>query len=309
MRKLLPYIVVIVFSFSFIIILFVSTNNKVVNSFLIYERNYNVVCSENTDNTFNVLFYVSNKKSYINDKKQIKNSFINDNEESIIEVKLINIFDNNKIINYNGIDYHEYVFSFLVLFDSADPFEWYFKNAYLQLNYNGNIEYNIQIGQFSLIKVNNNHDHITISNVKPIITEYNNNTYLSCLILGIRKVNNNIIHIKNIKLLNSNITTGSVIISNKMVNNTSFEDIFGYDFNSVNKDENDIDIVLNNNEIIYIKIPIYYEKYLPINSFPIKINYAIGDYEYNYYLYNYTFYNQTNEVISKENLHTYEIYD
>lgn len=311
MRKLLPYIITCIFCAIFIVILLVSLNNKKTQKFFVYEKNYNVVYSTNSKKIY-IDVYVNDKKCYLVDKKQVKScSIINDENSSFIDVSLENIIDNKSVIEYDSEKYYQYSFIFNINFDTEEEIKWYFERAILQIKFNGNIEYDISIGQFSFIKIKNNPDDIIISYVKPIITEIEENSYLSGLILGLRKnekVNN--IKINNIEVMNANMYTGEKIsiINDRPIENT-FEGIFGYDFINTNSGDGSINYNIVNNDIIYIQIPIYYEYLYMTTSFPVKINYSLDNKELDYYLYDYIFYNPINEIVSKKNIHFYNVYD
>lgn len=311
MRKILPYIIICCFCVVFTIILFVSLNNKTVQKFFVYEKNYNVVYDED-NKKFNVDVYVNDKKCYLVDKTQVKKCAIIDKENSsIINISLETITDSNNEIDYDGEKYYQYLFTFNINFNTEEEIKWYFEQAILQINYNGNLEYDILIGQFSFVKVKNNSEDVIISYIKPIITEIETNSYLSGLILGLRKSENcNNVKINYIEIMNTNMHPGELIdiVKERPLDNT-FEDIFGYNFINTNIGDGNINYNINDDDIIYIKIPIYYERLYLTTSFPLKINYSYNNKELDYYLYDYTFYNPTNEVISKQNIHFYNLYD
>lgn len=311
MRKFIPYIIICSFCIVFTVVLFASLKQKIDGKFFVYEKNYNVVNDDNNKN-FNVSFYVNDKKSYLVDKQQVKKCYIIDNENSsTIDVSLIDITPNNYEVEYEGEKYYEYLYTFAINFNTDEQIKWYFNKASLQLNYNGNIMYDISIGQFSFVKVINNSDDVIISYIKPIISDVETNSYLSGLILGLRKNDKcNSIKINNIEIINANMQTGELIsVSKEKPLEHTFEDIFEYNFINTNSGDGNINYNLIDDDIIYIKIPIYYERLYLATSFPIKINYSFNNQELDYYLYDYMFYNPANEKISKQNIHFYNIYD
>lgn len=310
MRKIIPYIIICCFCIVFTVVLFVSLNKKTNGKFFVYEKNYNIVY-DNDVKKLNISIFVNDKKSYLVDKQQVKNCYIIDKDNSsVIDVSLMNITFNNNEVEYEDNNYFEYLFTFNINFNTEEDTEWYFNQAILQLNYNGNIMYDILIGQFSFVKVMNKNDDVVISYIKPIISEVETNSYLSGLILGIRKNDTNNIILNNIQIMNTNIGAGELIsISKEKPLENTFEDIFQYDFINTNKGNGNINYNIIDDKIIYVKIPIYYEYLYLATSFPIKINYSLKNKELDYYLYDYTFYEPTNEIINKKNIHFYNIYD
>lgn len=307
MRKYIPYIVISVFAIIIVICIICVNFNKTDCYLLSYKTNYNVTTDNNEDCYLNINLYINNNKSYIVDKNQIMNCYISDsNNSSIINLQISSIKQNDLHLTYKNNKYNCYNFKFKILFDSYDHFEWYIEDAILNVNYKGNKEYNVKIGNFSFVRIDNINDDIIISNIKPLLSSVNDNSYMSGLILGVRKNSNYNVNIESIKILNCNTYVGEKVqIIDNLPEGNDFNKIYGYDYSNLIKGSGEVNINIIDDNVYYLLIPIYYEKLLLVNNFAIEFCLIINGEEIKYYLNNYTYYQPNNEIIKEEDIFIY----
>lgn len=308
MRKYIPYIILSLFTIVIVVcIICVRISDR--NTYLIsYKKNYNITSNSNDDDYININLFINNKKSYILDKNQLNKCYLSDrSNSSILNIEIDSIKKTELDFEYKNSKYYCYNFRFKIMFDTDDEFEWYINEAILNLRYKGDKEYNINIGDINYIKVDNNNNDIIISNIKPLLSSINDNSYMTGLIVGVRKNSNYNVNIAEINFMNCNIAIGDKIqIIDKLPNGNDFKTICGYDNSSVVKGDGLIDLNLNSNDRYFIVIPIYYDELLIVNECVIKFKINVNGEEKSFYLKDYTFYQPNNEIIEKNNIYIYD---
>ena len=306
MRKILPYIAL----FSVVIVISISimfNQSKTIDKFIYYYGSYNITTLVDEDNFLNINLYVNNDKSYFVDKYQINECYIQ-NIDSIIDLEINNIYNTKEVVKYKNTNYYKFIYKFKVLFNTTEEIKWNLNDVTLYLRYNDNKEYNLNIGDISINKINDNDTILAISNIKPLTSVINNNTILTGLIIGVRnsKENNSII-INKISVLDANISVGNKIeILNDIPKTNSFNEVSNYNYSSIKKGEEEVNIKVTNAST-YLFIPIFYNNVTVASKFPIEISYIYNNDLYRYVLYDYTFYEPINVIINDNNLIICEI--
>ena len=306
MRKIIPFICigVIVIIFSIAIIFF---TKEIDTKVLTYFKNYNVSSLIGDDDYINVSIYINNKKSYFIDKDQITTSYLlSKSENDSIKLELKDVVKSNESIKINNEEYYLYLFKFKLLINIEDNYNFELEEAYLNLCYQNNKNYKLNIGQFTFNKYKKHDSSISISLVKPLTFE-DTNSYLGGVVYGIQNNLNKSITIKQIDILNVNVSCGDNIKEVSNYDSIDFEDVSGYNHSYVNMNNKDINITINANENKKIIVPLYYVELFILNKFPLKITYLYNGntYEYIYGIYNY--YNPIKEVVSDDNYMIYKI--
>jgi len=307
MRKYLPYILILVFFVPSIIALLIPF--KVKDDKILYiKRNYNLTSFIDRNDYLSIEVFVNNKKSYFIDKKQITHSYLTDNElSSIIDIQIEDIINNDYELKYENEKYYSYTLIFKILFKSDSFLEWYIDDTRLMIGYNGNKEYDLEIGNFSLIKLEPSNNIITISGVNPLISEINNNQYLTGLVLGIRSIKDEQLVIEKIKIMNQDIFVGNNVSQiDCLPSSHNFNDVLGYEYINQLPGDGVVNYTITN-ESKYFIIPLYYEELLIVNSFPIEITIRKNNEEFKYYYSGVPYYDVITETIIKDNILIYEI--
>lgn len=307
-RKIIYLVISFIFIFIifFAIILNLDKNDQ--EKVLILEKNYDISSNIDEIDYINVSVYISNKKSYVIDKNQLVNSYLKDNNDSSLELELLEIKDNENNIEYDELNYYEYLFKFKILFKTSVPIEWYFDDAYLNLNYNGNNSYELNIGHCSIIKYNSNNDHFSIKNLRPLLSNYKNNDYASGLLLGLSNNDSSLINIKQIELLNNIVNIGEGIKQlNEFPDSADFDSVAGYNFTEITRGKGEVDYNINPDETIFLFIPFYYNNLYVSTSFPVKISYMVNNIEYSYIINDFIYFVPSQEYFIKELIHIYNV--
>ena len=307
MRKYIPYIIILVFCIITIILLFVPTKTKNIR-FLYYKKNYNLSSNINNNDYLNIEILINDKKSYFIDKKQIIHSYLTDKDlSSIIDLEIVDIISSDENIKYKGEMFYTYSLVFKVLFKTDTFTEWYIKGAKLMIGYNGNKNYSIDIGNFTLIKLEKQENYITIASVKPLLSKVGKNKYMTGLILGIRSTFNNEYFLKSIRILNEGIFVGNNISQLcEEPESNEFKEVLGYEYVNQKKGDGKINYLINEN-INYYVIPLYYENIIMANYFPIEFIIQNNHESFNYYFGNYKYYDQLDIVLEENDIIVYEI--
>ena len=306
MRKYLPYIcLIIIFIVVLISILF--NKSKGVEQFIYYYDSYNLTSTINDDDYLNINIYVNSKTSYFIDKSQLSDCYLK-NEENIIDLELISIHNANEVVKYKEEDYYNFIFKFKLKFDTTTNLTWHMKKTTLHMRYNNSKEYNLDIGDLTINKIINNKELISLTNIKPLTSIIKNNTYLTGVVIGIRNVTKNNLKINKISLLDANVSVGNqVYILNELPESNSFDSVADFDYLSVSKGIEEVNINLKN-ETIFIFIPIYYNKLTLKTKFPIEFTLNTTDFnQEKYILFNYTFFEPSNYIVDENELIICEI--
>lgn len=291
----------------FFVILLKDTEKKQ-DMILFLEKNYNISSNINEVDYLNINLYISNKKSYVVDKNQLISCYLKDNNDSLIELELIEINYNNIQMEYNDTEFYEFSFKFKILFKTSIGIEWYFNNAILNLNYNGNKSYEVSIGHCSLIKFLDNDSHLSLTNIKSLLSNYKNNDYASGLLIGLRNNSNNTIILNKVEILNDIINPGESIRQlEDFPNNTDHISVAGYHFIETVKGDGIINFSLNTDDVVYLFIPFYYEKLYVSTSFPVRINYKLNNNDYCYVVSDFIYFTPAQEYFNKELIHVYNV--
>lgn len=308
MRKYIPYIVILVFCIITFILLIIPTKPKDVK-ILYYKKNYNLSSSISNNDYLNIDLMINDYRSYMIDKSQILHSYLTDKAlSSIIDLELIDIIQSDNTIDYENDVFYNYTFVFKVLFKTDSFTTWYIKDAILKIGYNGNKNYSIDIGNFSLIKLEkNNDDFITISSVKPLLSKINKNQYLTGLVLGIRSNCVNDLYLKNINILNEGVFVGNNIsMINDEPDSNDFKEVLGYDFLNQQKGNGEINYLITD-KIQYFVIPIYYDNLIMVNTFPIEFTIKNNNSYHKFYFNNFKYFEQLDIVINRDDIDVYEV--
>lgn len=302
MRKYIPYIVLIVFFVITMVFLLIPTKSKD-EKIIYFKKNYNITSLVNNNDYLNIEVLINNSKSYFVDKSQIVHSYLIDKQlTSIIDLQIVDIIEDSELVDYNDEIYNRYTFVFKILFKTDTHLEWYIKNAVLMLGYNENKNYELNIGNISLIKLEKNNNIITISHVKPLIANINKNNYLAGIIVGIRSTNEEQLLLKDIRILNEGICVGDNIV--ELINvpeGNNFEDIVGYEF--INQEagngiiNNDIDT-----NVTYFLIPLYYEELTVTNYFPIEFNIIKNSEIIKFYFSGFKYFEISNLIVEQKDV-------
>ena len=222
-----------------------------------------------------------------------------------LEIKDI-VYD-NKEISYYDDKYYSYTLMFMINFKTENFISWLIDEAILEIEYNDNKKYNINIGSLSINKIDYNSESIIVTDIKPLTSNINDNTFLTGLIIGVRKNTNNVIFLDQINILNSGIFVGNNILEiNELPKENNFNAVVNYDYSSVEKGNNNVSITLGE-EKIFLLIPLYYDNLIIADTFPIEIIFNNNHNKEKYYFYDYVYYTPIVENISKNNIYTYDI--
>lgn len=307
MRKILPIVCVIIIVVIFFITFTVKETN-VNDKFISYERNYNITSLTTDEDIININLFVNNKKTYLVDKNQIVSSYLKDkNNENMLTLEIKDIVYDNKEISYYDDKYYSYTLMFMINFKTENFISWLIDEAILEIEYNDNKKYNINIGSLSINKIDYNSESIIVTDIKPLTSNINDNTFLTGLIIGVRKNTNNVIFLDQINILNSGIFVGNNILEiNELPKENNFNAVVNYDYSSVEKGNNNVSITLGE-EKIFLLIPLYYDNLIIADTFPIEIIFNNNHNKEKYYFYDYVYYTPIVENISKNNIYTYDI--
>ena len=310
MRKYIPYICVLVIIIVCVLVI-VFTKDKEYQVFC-FKSNYNVSSHIDDKDYINIKLGVNQDDGYLTDKNQFVDSSIT-NKDSDLKVTILidEILNTKEIIDYQNEKYTIYNFKFKLQIGTNSYFELFIKNAILNLSFKNYEQYFFEIGDVSYVKVDKKtNDFIAFSKIKPLTETVNNNCYLSGLIMGIRNISGFDFIIKEISLKNEGMYIGDgAVILDENISYDSFSNLFQFNFSSVTKGNNYLDISVGYNENINIAYPIYYDKLKIANSFVIEFVIEVNGRTYSEYLYDYVFYEPLSELINKNNIKVYVIND
>lgn len=307
MRKYMPYLIIITFLVITIIILLIPSRIKD-DKLLYLKKNYNLSSNINKNDYLNIEILINNNKSYFIDKNQIIHSYLTDDEiTSIVDLEIVDVINNDYNIVYENEKYYSYTLIFKVLFKTSTFLEWYIDDVKLMLGYNGNKNYEIEIGNFSFIKLEDSNNIITISNVSSLLSNIGNNKYLTALVLGIRSTKDEELLLEKIKIMNEDIIIGNNISKiDNLPDSNNFKEVLGYEYINQLSGDGIVNYEINN-EIKYFIIPLYYEELMIVNSFPIEFTINKDDEIIKYYYNGMKYYDIIEEVVKKENIFVYDI--
>lgn len=304
MRRILPIMVIMIV----LIILGMSMfKDKRDIKLISFKKNYNVTSTLENDENLYVNLLLNDDRSYFTDKNQItKCNLVDKSKDESIELLIKTITNDGRKIEYGNDDYRSYIFEFIINLNIDSFFTWYISNALLEISYNNGVTYSIKIGNFSYVKVDNDeNNYFSISNIKPLTYQKDNNEYLGGIILGIRNLRDISYEINSIDILNCDTYVGDDIhIIAEIPNSNDFNEVAGYDHDLLMIGNNQVKIDIKNNDQLLLFIPIFYKQSIITNSFAIKFNIDNNE---DVYLYNYTFYEPLFENIKKININIYDI--
>lgn len=297
MRKIIPFVCIglIIIAFVIGIIFFIK---PVEINIITYSRNYNVSSTIGEDDYLNITLLINDQNSYILDKKQLINSSLSSKDEKEnMKLSLDSISKNEETVKYKDETYYMFSLGFKLLIDIEEEYNWYLSDAYLNLEYQGNKDYQIKIGKFSFNKYKTDDSKISFSTIKPLTFE-EDNSYLGGIIYGINNKSNKNITIKKIEFLNTDVSLGDGIKEVIDVNTIDFEEVAGYDHNLVKERNNEVNIVIESGNVKKIFVPIYYKELFIMNKFPVKVIYTYDNKTYEYVFGMYNYYNPIKEMIN-----------
>ena len=297
MRKIIPFVCIglIIIVFVIGIIFFIK---PVEINIITYSRNYNVSSTIGEDDYLNITLLINDQNSYILDKKQLINSSLSSKDEKEnMKISLDSISKNEETVKYKDETYYMFSLGFKLLIDIEEEYNWYLSDAYLNLEYQGNKDYQIKIGKFSFNKYKTDDSKISFSTIKPLTFE-EDNSYLGGIIYGINNKSNKSITIKKIEFLNTDVSLGDGIKEVIDVNTIDFEEVAGYDHNLVKEKNNEVNIVIESGNVKKIFVPIYYKELFIMNKFPVKVIYTFDNKTYEYVFGMYNYYNPIKEMIN-----------
>lgn len=284
-----------------VIISVLFNKTKVQDEFIYFYNSYNLTSAINEDDYLNVNIYVNNTKSYFVDCNQISTCYI-ESDTGSVDLSKINIYNENQNIDYHSEKYYKFNFKFKLQYNTLNYNSWFITNAKLIIRYNNNAEYILKIGDISINKIENNEENISLSTIKPLTSIINKNTYLTGLILGIRKTCDYEVILKKIKLLDANLFVGNKVeVLSYLPETNKFEDVANYNYSSLNVGVEDVDFELSESTI-YFFIPIYYNIKTISNKFPILLELSVNNNIKNYVFSNYTFYEPSEYIINEHEI-------
>ena len=229
----------------------------------------------------------------------------------MINLLIQDIINKNEVINYEKESYYRYVFVFKLDLSIESDIIWYFEEAFLNVKYNNDEEFKIKIGSLSLIKLKSiENEYFTITNLKPVTKEINDNIYLTGVIYGIRSINTKSFYINNIEIMNTNVNVGKdVKMIDRVIDQGNFEDYMFFEYESLEKGDGNVNLLISNKEVYYIFVPIHYDKLFIMNSFPVKFTIELNKEKRIVYLNQYKYYSVYNEIIKEENIYKYYVHD
>lgn len=270
MKKVINSLVIIIL-ISFLFLL--SSCNKEEETIIIYKKCYNVI----NDNLKIECFTKNKNNAYLNNDN-ITNAYIKTKEETIIVSVLDIVYENNDKLNkyYIIIDTSIINNELTILKDPVIHFE-YINGKILKIKLSNIVIYNIEY-----------ENNINISFLKGVI----NNNSLIGIVFEFQNQTNDLIQIKDIKLINAYfkaIFDQKKILTNK---DFSYEEIK----NSSIFDQSFINVKSNESIVLYIPVEI-----INLSSYEtgILIKYEMGDLIKNQIIKNFVFFDQS-ELIKDE---------
>ncbi len=273
--------------------------------------------------------YVS---SFQEEEKIQVNILINDLNDSITNIEkysALSISDKNhhnelvldlEEVTYQGeittIDhesFYQYSYQFIVLLKTDDKFLLEIEDAYLCMNYR-NIDITLAIGSFSYYKVpyfGDDKAYISISKLKPIVNDYQEEKVLVGIVMGITNQTNQKIIIQKITALDLNLQFYSadfMVIQNEVFSNSNISTLLGknYSLHGTNDHNEEILLVISPNTKVDYLLPITYHGAFKTNKMGFLIEYRIGEEQNTLYYDEFLFFTTKVKDLAIGEVLTYE---
>lgn len=309
MKKIIFIFIIFLIIISSVIFSLINTNQTIMITAI--QKSYSCVSTYEENDTFEVILYLSNKRSSITNKKMINNCYISDeNTLDQIKLELLEIQDlkyNEKIKNQN---FHLFSYVFEIKSFVDEEYELNFNKATLLFETSDN-SYNIKLGSFYYYKMpfyGDNEHYISISKLSPILEKVKGNKTIVALNMIISNDSKNDIEIINVKLLNSIVypSLEEILIEKNINIQKSLSSLLGYNYQLFNDivEEEFVDLEIKKNSGIEILIPLKYRDYYNINTIGFVLNYQIkGENDiHKYYFDDFIFFTSNNIIVNEDEM-------
>lgn len=309
-KNRLIFVSLIVIAFIVVVtIISVFTKKKEEFYLTIVPKSYCFVTDNKVDKELEAMVYVTNKESFITDKDQITNAYIESrNRLDKLKIYLKSISDCNitKVINKKIY----YLFSFVFTLPQVDAtnYDLCINDAILLLEcINDEIE--IKLGSFYYYKIpyfGDESENLSISKLKGIVNYVNANKTLVGLVLGLRNNSKDDITITSIDIFDKTIhpsMSDIKLIDDDVSSSDNLSGLLGYEYNIYKEEDKEAkDIVIYKDETVNYLIPLKYINDYIIDSASMVINYQVNNKDYSYYLDNITLFTDFNLTIDESKL-------
>lgn len=251
---------------------------------------------ESSDTSFNVVFYSNHKEDVYVSQEAISNIFLKSHTcEDYYELNIKNVKEINNSIEYNDKTYYEKVLGLNLPLEVNEDYQ--VNDCYLEINYLSKEKIKLDIGSI-IIYHSIASNHIEVSHMKAVVNTINNNELLVGIGLSLNSSEN--VKITSIKPLDNRIWIQSnkinKIIDDNYLNTINISELLDTEYNYLEKDNNDIEILLDKENKVHYIIPLGYEKLILTNKMGLRIEYEMAGIKYIKFIYPFTFFSSSNKV-------------
>ena len=249
----------------------------------------------------------------INTEKYSSISISDKTHHDEIMIELEEIIYQEKVTTINEETFYQYSYHFTIPFKTEDKFFLEIEEAYLCMHYR-NIDINLPIGSFSYYKVpylGDDRDYISISKLKPIVNDCNEEKILVGVIMGISNQTKHTIIIKRIVALDLNLQFYSddiIVLQEDVLSSSNISTLLGKNYtihSNYYHDEGVLLIIPPNTTTNYL-LPIKYHSNLKTNQVGFSIEYDILEEKNTLYYDEFLFFTTKDNHVPVLEILTYE---
>ncbi|HKM30424.1 MAG TPA: hypothetical protein VJZ51_06690 [Bacilli bacterium] len=278
------------------------------------KKAYSYVSCFHDEEKMQVSILINNRDSAITNEKKCSSAAIADkNNHNEILLGLEDITYNNKQYKINDETFYQYTFAFQIPLKTDEKFLLEIENAYLCLNYD-NVDVKIEIGSFSFYKVpylGDEKAYLTISKLKPIVNEFQNEKTLVALVIGTSNQTKEAITITRVVPLDLNMQFSAqdiLTLEKELFPNSNISTLLGknYTISSSNLVNDEVTLMIPANTTVNYLFPIKYNGELKTNKVGFLIEYTVGSEARTLYYDEFLFFTTTENSPVDLDVLTYE---
>lgn len=296
----------------FIVIAFYPFSEKV--KVTVEKKAYSYVSDYRGDETINILFYVNTDNTFITEKDNIVNSYLEANDTLDIlslTISSIELLEETEIIKEE--EYYRYVFRFIPNLKVESPYFYESAETNLVLEYKQNDNVKVEIGSVSYYKVPTfNSSDISISRLRGIVNQVNGKKALVGIELGLRNLTKQNIVITKVTPLDINVISSLVdvkeIDKNEYRSSEDISNILGYSYNPLAlNEENYMDITINEESNNLYLFPLKISGQYSTSKLGLSIEYKINGETKVFYFDDFVFFSESyNSNLVNADIYIYE---
>lgn len=271
-----------------------------------FEKAYNLVQKTNEE-CIEIPIYINHGDSYLVKLENIEKAVIR-NDDASLTFKVIKI-EKEEDVYLKNRKFYQYLFILSPTITLEDDYKLEMDKSILELSYAQGANVSISIGSFSYYYFKKDEHSLSLKQLKGLVNTYDDKMLVG-IMLGLKNNSNNIITIKNIIPLDTNViaSLSEVKYDQYFNQGDSIDEILGYKYNLYSFEESKpIDFIVTDDVSLFI--PLKYKQNILLNKLGLLVEYVEnGDLKY-FCIDDFMFFETSLYSINKINNLKYHVYE